>query len=537
MATTPTFYKLPEKACTNQNMKYSVNLPDWNSSKKPTEETLECQYLNDSGSWKRDYLSTIAKPLGAGTNNRAWELYSRNIRTGKVRFRYRVNASDEWSDWCESPQLELYETFTQTIGPVVIPSEVWGRKPLTVSWNAPEISKSSIFKNYDLSYRTTTSAGTFSLTNVSNINTTEKQVTIPEDGYDTLQLRVRLVDIYDVAAFDLYSNVATVRWAPDVPRLTVPELGMEGQEITVNWTASEFATGYVLERKASTDPDFVQVYSGQVLTYSETIGPWSSVQYRVKATGEEMDSDWTTSLAIPVTSANALVISGQDGDLGTLVNDVPYTVSTDTGNQITVRTTVNAAPIFEGNVASGTAESIPVLDLVNGDGTIIIEASVETTGSTVSAARRWTYHKDKMTFPNSGSPAELTKAGETIWPKTLAECVRIPGGRTLEEVMGFPAQIFTGSYEGTGTYGQDNPVEITFPFVPDIWWIFGETDTDGQYTAQDNSIPVPWGKTNLMLNAELTASYSGSTVSFYRSTYPSYNEQGKVYSFLGIKIG
>lgn len=176
-------------------------------------------------------------------------------------------------------------------------------------------------------------------------------------------------------------------------------------------------------------------------------------------------------MSIPVVSASALVISGQDGDLGTLINDVPYTISTDTGNQISVKTTVNGALIFQGNVVSGMAEAIPVLDLVNGEGTIVIEASVETTSGIVSSVRRWTYHKDKMTFPNSGSPAELTKNGETIWPKTLAECVRLPGGRTLDEVMGFPAQVFVGSYIGTGTYGEGDPNEVTVPFKPQIVFV------------------------------------------------------------------
>ena len=49
-------------------------------------------------------------------------------------------------------------------------------------------------------------------------------------------------------------------------------------------------------------------------TSSETAGAWTAVQYRVKATGEEADSAWAVSGEIPVVSASALAISGQDGD-------------------------------------------------------------------------------------------------------------------------------------------------------------------------------------------------------------------------------
>ena len=269
------------------------------------------------------------------------------------------------------------------------------------------------------------------------------------------------------------SGNSTGDWVPVYfsPTLAVPSIAMQGQDITVNWTAITGATSYTLQRKDDTDEDWTQVYSGSALTFTETAGAWTLVQYRVQAAFSAGTGGWATSESIPVMSASALVISGSDGDLGTLVNDVPYTISTDTGNPISVRTTVNGAVIFTGEVESGAAKAIPVLDLVNGEGTIVIEASVETSSGTVSAARAWTYDKDLITFPNGGSPAQLTKEGKIVFPKTLAECVRLPGGRTLDKVMGFPCQIFVGSYTGTGTYGSANPNEVTIPFKPQIVFV------------------------------------------------------------------
>lgn len=299
------------------------------------------------------------------------------------------------------------------------------------------------------------------------VGTTSYQFSIPAG---TTQLK------FSVFAYDTNNQRTQSAVGPLVPvylapTLTVPQMIMQGQQATIIWSAIEGADSYTLQRKSSADADWTQVYSGANLSYSETVGTWTSVQYRVQAVFSAGTGSWATSGSIPVISASALVISGSDGDLGTLVNDVPYTISTDTGNPISVRTTVNGAVIFAGEVESGAAKAIPVLDLVNGEGTIVIEASVETSSGTVSAARAWTYDKDLITFPNGGSPAQLTKEGKIVFPKTLAECVRLPGGRTLDKVMGFPCQIFVGSYVGTGTYGSANPNEVTTPFKPQIVFV------------------------------------------------------------------
>lgn len=271
-------------------------------------------------------------------------------------------------------------------------------------------------------------------------------------------------------------NVVPVYFSPN---LTVPSLVMQGQPITVNWTSITGATSYTLQRKASTDTDWVEIYSGANTTFSETVGTWTTVQYRVQAVFDGTPGGWAESAAIPVVSASSLVISGTDEDLGVVTNDIPYSISTDTGNQITATITVNNAVIFSGNVGNSTADVIPVLDLITGEGTIVISATVDASGSPVTATRTWTYEKAAITFPNSGSVAQVTKEGENIYPKVLAEGVRLPGGKTLDQVMGFPAQIYTGSYTGTGTSGASNLVTLTFPFDPKIVFIARETTPTG----------------------------------------------------------
>lgn len=216
----------------------------------------------------------------------------------------------------------------------------------------------------------------------------------------------------------------TVSVAPPPPTtLTVPSIVMQGQGIPISWSQADGADGYILERKADSGA-WTQVYSGANLSYADTAGSWSTVQYRVKAGVDGTYGDYTTSAAVQVAAASALVISGQDGSLGTVTADIPYTVSTDTGSQISLVQTVNGAQMYSGQVTSGAARSIPVMELPSGNGTIVLTATVQTSGGPVSAARTWTYNKTPISFPASGGVAQLTKIGANLLPKTLAEAVR-----------------------------------------------------------------------------------------------------------------
>ena len=348
-----------------------------------------------------------------------------------------------------------------TPNPITTPS-------ITVSWSAATSNVPDYPVNlYELSYSTN---GGSSWTVVGTTASTSMEMATPV-GMTSILFRVRARD--SNGQWGEYAASGTAIPIYLAPTLTVPEQAMQGHQIPVSWTAIEGADSYTLQRKANTDSDWVQVYSGTALTFSETAGTWTSVQYRVQAVFDSTPGGWATSAEIPVVSASALVISGQDGDLGTLVNDVPYTISTDTGNQITATITANGAVIFSGNVGNSTACVIPVLDLISGNGTITIEASVQANSGTVTAVRTWTYTKTLMTFPNAGNIAELTKDGKVMWPETLANAVRLPGGKTLDQVMGFPCQIFTGSYVGTGTTGESNPNRLTLPFTPKAIFISG----------------------------------------------------------------
>lgn len=205
----------------------------------------------------------------------------------------------------------------------------------------------------------------------------------------------------------------------------LPSQAMEGQSIPVSWNSIKGADSYVLQRNVD-NGGWTQVYSGSNTSFEDTAGSWTTVQYQVQGVFSGTGGPWAQSASIPVVPASTLSISGTDSDLGTITADIPYTVSSDTGNDITLTRTVNGVQVASLTVQSGFAYNIPVVDLPTGTGTIVISASVTASSGTVTATRTWTYTKTAMTFPNSAGIGQLAQNGQNIWPLTVPDAIKTP---------------------------------------------------------------------------------------------------------------
>lgn len=443
-----------------------------------------------------------------------------------------------------------YDNRTTVTSPTT-PTGMTNPNPITtnmvsVGWNPSSSETEYPISLYELSYSTN---GGGSWTIIGTTAETSMDVNIPT-AITSIMFRVRANDTNNQWSDYLTSGSIQVVFAP---KMIVPSIAMQGNDITVNWTAVTGATSYTIQRKANTDQDWVQIYSGAALTFTETAGSWTSVEYRAQSVFNGVASGWGTSKVIPVVSASALVISGQDEDLGLITHDVPYTVSTDTGNPISLTRTVNGVQVASMTVENGFAYDIPVMDLPTGEGTIVLSASVNTSGgSPVTATRTWAYTKTACIFPNVGSTAQLTLQGENIFPPTLAECVRVGAnlggdlGHALEMLTPLVlngAQMYTDSYIGTGTYGQSNPTEITFPFLPDFWWIICQKNSSGVTTILDEGGPYPWNTETIWneegVSGNSTVTYNSTTIQIVSqaSAAAQRNNSGSTYYFVGIKIG
>ena len=346
--------------------------------------------------------------------------------------------------------------------------------------------------------------------------------------WNSVKYQVATVKVGIVSGYTTSSNVTILPYV--ISRLTVPSQIMEGQSIPISWSAADGATTYILERKVNSG-SWTQIYSGANLSYTDMpSGSWSAVQYRVKGGKGGQYGTYKTSASIPVISASALVISGTDGYLGTLTADIAYTVSSDTGNPITVERYVNGQLVATVTVQSGFAYTIPVMDLPTGAGTVKIMASVNTSGGQVSATRTWTYDKKVVLFPDDGGAAQIQVEGKNLMPPTLAECVRVPTvwGGTMDKALELllpllsTAVMATGSYTGTGTFGSSSPNTLTFSFTPELVILSGG---DIGLTISNTS---PSGGTS-------DAYIQGTTAKWYStSAAKQLNVQGKSYSYVAI---
>ena len=385
-----------------------------------------------------------------------------------------------------------------------------------------------------VSWSSVSNAESYQLQRSANGGSWQTVYTGPETSYSDVARNWTQVQ-YRVASVTMgitsgYATSTTVTILPYVVEsFTTPSQVMRGQTIPLSWTASSAANTYILERNVN-NGGWTQIYSGGNKTYTDTPqSNWTTVQYRVKAGASGSYGAYATSASIPVISASAMVISGTDGDLGTLTADVPYTVSSDTGNPITLRRYVNGQLVATTTVESGFAYSIPVMDLPSGAGSIKISATVQASSGPVSASRNWTYTKTAITFPATGGVAQLSLNGQNVFPPTLAESVRVPSawGGTLDLALQLllplvgAAVISVGTYTGTGTFGQDNPNTLEFPTAPTVVTIYGGGQTLAISSTETSG----------------TAYISGNTATWYSETSAAdqLNSQGVTYSYVAVR--
>lgn len=119
------------------------------------------------------------------------------------------------------------------------------------------------------------------------------------------------------------------------------------------------------------------------------------------------------------------------------------------------------------------------------------------------------------------------------------------GNTTIEYLgqLGNKAQIATGSYVGTGTYGANNPNTLTFDFEPKIVILWYQIST---WENSANVFLLRWNYTTQFAPGASTNSnasdyisyitYSGNTISWYNANHPLYqlNNVGNTYSYLAI---
>lgn len=330
-----------------------------------------------------------------------------------------------------------------------VPSSVIATQSIAISW-----STSSGADSYKLERQVNGGNWTTVYTGANTSYTDTAQT-----GWSSVVYRVS-AGISGVYGGTTQSSTVTITTPATPSSITVPGAAMPGQSIAISWEAVSGAETYKLER--NTGSSWTQVYEGANLAYTDTAQTgWTSVQYRVSAGIDGVYGDPVTSSEVDIISAASLVISGADGSLGTITAPVTYSVTSDTGNQITVTETINGHSRTL-NPASGAQIAIPVsmIDPAADDaGEITIQASVQATSGTVTQTRNWTYTKTPLTLPMKAYRVEQLQGGaKDVMPLTLAEAVMLPDGSSVADYVNTPTVFAAKTTQNS----------ITMPFTPSM---------------------------------------------------------------------
>ena len=179
---------------------------------------------------------------------------------------------------------------------------------------------------------------------------------------------------------------------------------------------------------------------------------------------------------------------------------------------------------------------------------VVIADETATVSATVAEATR----AADISFDNSETDLEATDAQSAIVELTMriADYAARPAiAIGPEEPEGYDVwidtdeednipQIATGSYIGTGTYGENNPNSLTFPFEPKVVFIQrSAAGQDGGYAWVRNASSDKSCNYNSDYHpATCSLTWSGNTLSWYYSVNAGYqlNTSGTTYHYVAI---
>lgn len=291
------------------------------------------------------------------------------------------------------------------------------------------------------------------------------------------------------------------------------------------------------------------------LTQTDTISAdWGTVAYRACAVDDDGASGPYVTSETTTVNSGWVIISGPASDMGDKPAPFDFVFSVSVTGQtsvdaINVAVTLDGESIYTGTPNSGVEVSIPIDTrlLAVGEHTVEVQASKE---SYLEASGSYTFNVPAITLPDGGRAEMLQNPeGDVVFPYTLARLVIGKDGKDvnalIEELLRGAVKIQTGTYEGTGTYGQSNPNSLTFEFEPKliiVHMVFGATSG----VARGSLIfiwPSPYN--SLCLYSEfdgtgpsvtmypITASFSDNTVTWYseKDAYVQGNASGLPISY------
>ena len=380
----------------------------------------------------------------------------------------------------------------------------------------------------------------------SNNTATSLQYTIPA-GTTSFAARVLASDTWGFSSSD-YTTGTTLSVTNNLPptapaSITIGDV-LGGQQCTITWGAATDSDGtidhYELERQVDNGDTWTQIFSGNALTYSDTINSeWATVNYRVRAVDDDGEAGPYTTGTMQTVNAGWLYFSGPAADMGDKPApfDFVFSIGSTTPDvtDISVEVLLDDEIIYTGtpDAAEQVTISIDTRLMFAGEHVLVITAEKQ---NLLGLNQECTFNIPAVTLPDGGRMVQLyNDEGQAVFPLTLGRAVIGKGGEDVNEILD---RVFSGTYTGTGTSGSGNPCQLRLSFVPRFmfvysngatpasgWWIRtadATTSAQGTMETTGGTATVTWDNDNMVL-------------SWYASSAAvQLNTSGTVYGYLVI---
>ena len=259
------------------------------------------------------------------------------------------------------------------------------------------------------------------------------------------------------ASIVLDDGVIVTNIVPTAPEsIMVPDVLVIDEPSTIEWTAATDPYGtvvsYMLERSIN-GSGWTQIFSGNALTYTDTIGEWGTVAYRVCAVDNEgAAGDYATSNTYTV-QEGVFYISGPASDMGEKTAPFDFTITTGISGDAQAVSGVTCTILLDGytlhtdstSTGEQTTVNIDVRTISGGAHTITVKADKT---DYVSAVEQYTFTTPEIAFPDGGKTEQLQdQTGKAIFPQTTAALVQGIAGKSL---AGNLEELYSGLVYGEG---------------------------------------------------------------------------------------
>ena len=382
-------------------------------------------------------------------------------------------------------------------------------------------------------------------TTISSNNTaTSLQYTIPA-GTTSFAARVRASDTWGFSSSD-YTTGATLSVTNNLPPsapdgITIGDV-LGGQQCTITWGAATDSDGtidhYELERQVDNGDTWTQIFSGNALTYNDTINSeWATVNYRVRAVDDDAEPGPYTTGTMQTVNAGWLYFSGPAADMGDKPApfDFVFSIGSTTPDvtDISVEVLLDDEIIYTGtpDAAEQVSVHIDTRLMFAGGHDIVITAEKE---NLLGLNQVCSFNIPAVTLPDGGRMVQLyNDEGQAVFPLTLGRAVIGKGGEDVNEILD---RVFSGTYTGTGTSGSQNPCQLRLSFVPRFMFVYSNAPASGWWvrtadatTSAQGTMETTGGTATVMWDND------NMTLSWYASSAAvQLNVSGTVYGYLVI---